>query len=201
MAAATAACDLVSVTGHKVGGPVGQGVLVVGERARLEPLIVGGGQEQGRRAGTPAVALASSFAAALTVTTDRRPAEVQRLTGLRDRLLDGLVEALDDDMHVTIAGDGRRVAGGIAHVCLRDVDAEALLFLLDADGVRASSASSCSSGAQQLSHVLTAMDMPVEWARGSLRLSLGWTSTDADVARALEVIPAAVARVRAFDGG
>ena len=199
----TADCDLVSVTGHKLGGPVGQGALVVGPAARLAPQILGGGQEQGRRAGTPAVALAAAFAAALSCTVNERPREVERLTRLRDALLDGLGAALGDDLVVSVApaGDRSHVCGGIAHVCLRGIDAEALIFLLDSQGLRASSASSCSSGAQQVSHVLDAMGTPQEWSKGSLRLSLGPTSTEADIDAALRLIPAAVERLRQFDGG
>lgn len=199
----TAGCDLVSVTGHKVGGPVGQGALVVGDRARLDPQILGGGQEQGRRAGTPAVALASALAATLTATVAGRHEEVARLIVLRDRLFDGLAAALGDGVMVTAAPSGSRahLCGGIAHVCLHEVDAEALIFLLDAEGLRASSASSCSSGAQQVSHVLEAMGAPLEWAKGSLRLSLGHFTTDADVDAALRIVPRAVERLRLFNGG
>ncbi len=132
-----------------------------------------------------------------------RDADVARVTVLRDRLFDGLTDALGDAVMVSAAPDGRRshLAGGIAHVCLRNVDAEALIFLLDAQGLRASSASSCSSGAQQVSHVLESMGVPPEWARGSLRLSLGHFSTDGDVDAALRIVPAAVERLRLFDGG
>ena len=162
VAEVTADCDLVSVTGHKVGGPVGQGALVVRRGLELEPQILGGGQEQGRRAGTPAVALAASFASALTATVGERDESVTRLTGLRDLLLDGLTASLGDDLSVTAAPDGDRghLCGGIAHVCVRGVDAEALLFLVDSKGLRASAASSCSSGATQVSHVLAAMGVP-----------------------------------------
>jgi len=199
----TAEYDLVSVTGHKVGGPVGQGALVARKRVDFMPQISGGGQEAGRRAGTPAVALAAAFAAALGATVAGRSDDVPRIRAQRDRLLDGLAAAFDDQMLVTAAPAGDRVhlCAGIAHLCLTGIDAEAVLFLLDAQGLRASSASSCSSGAQQISHVLEAMGVDTEWARGSLRLSLGPTTTDADIDRALEIIPAAVTRLREFDGG
>ena len=118
-------------------------------------------------------------------------------------LFDGLAATLGDDVMLSAAptGDRAHLCGGIAHVCIRGVDAEALVFILDSKGLRASSASSCSSGAQQISHVLRAMDAPEEWAKGSLRLSLGHTTTDADIDAALEIIPAAVDRLRLFDGG
>ena len=204
MAAETAGYDLISVTGHKVGSPVGTGVLVVRDGVELDPLIVGGGQERGRRAGTPDVAGAVSFAAALTETVEQREGSVERLRVLRDTLIDGLIDRLGDRVQVSAArtnGDRNHIAAGIANVCITGVQSEALLFLIDAEGVRASAASSCSSGAQDPSHVLAAMGVPRDVALGSLRLSLGHTSTASDVGRAVEVIAAAVERLDRFGGG
>ena len=204
VASETAGYDLVSVTGHKVGSPVGTGVLVVRDGVELDPLIVGGGQERGRRAGTPDVAGAVSFAAALVETTEQRDASVERLGALRDALIHGLMDRLGDRVLVSAArtnGDRGHIAAGIANVCIAGVQSEALLFLMDANGVRASAASSCSSGAQDPSHVLAAMGVPREVALGSLRLSLGHTSVAADVERAVEVISASVERLDRFEGG
>ena len=204
VAAETADYDLVSVTGHKVGSPVGTGVLVVRDGVELDPLIVGGGQERGRRAGTPDVAGAVSFAAALAETTAQRDHSVERLRGLRDGLIDSLVDRLGDRVVVSAArGDGDRghIAAGIANVCIAGVQSEALLFLIDAAGVRASAASSCSSGAQDPSHVLAAMGVPREVALGSLRLSLGHTSADSDVDRTVDVIAQSVQRLDRYGGG
>ena len=204
VAAETADFDLISVTGHKVGSPVGTGVLVVRDGIELDPLIIGGGQERGRRAGTPDVAGAVSFAAALTEATEQREAGVARLELLRDALIDGLVDRLGDRVVVSAArtnGDRRHIAAGIANVCIDGVQSEALLFLMDAEGVRASAASSCSSGAQDPSHVLAAMGVPRELALGSLRLSLGHTTVASDVERAVDVIAASVQRLDRFEGG
>ncbi|MCY4423587.1 MAG: aminotransferase class V-fold PLP-dependent enzyme, partial [Acidimicrobiaceae bacterium] len=204
VASETAGYDLVSVTGHKVGSPVGTGVLVVRDGVELDPLIVGGGQERGRRAGTPDVAGAVSFAAALAETSEQRDGSVERLSVLRDALIDGLTDRLGDRVEVTAArtdGDRSHIAAGIANVCITGVQSEALLFLMDAAGVRASAASSCSSGAQDPSHVLAAMGVPREVALGSLRLSLGHTSVAADVERAVEVVSASVERLDRFGGG
>ena len=205
VAAETADYDLVSVTGHKIGSPVGTGVLVMRDGVELDPLIVGGGQERGRRAGTPDVAGAVSFAAALTETVAGRDESVERLAVLRDGLIDGLADRLGDRVVVSAArrdgSDRGHIAAGISNVCIAGVQSEALLFLIDDDGVRASAASSCSSGAQDPSHVLAAMGVPREVALGSLRLSLGHTSTAADVDRAVDVITAAVKRLDRFDGG
>lgn len=204
VAAETAEYDLISVTGHKVGSPVGTGVLVVRDGVELDPLIVGGGQERGRRAGTPDVAGAVSFAAALAETVEQREGSVERLRVLRDALIDGLIDRLGDRVQVSAArtnGDRSHIAAGIANVCIAGVQSEALLFLIDAAGVRASAASSCSSGAQDPSHVLAAMGVPRDVALGSLRLSLGHTTADSDVERAVDVIAESVGRLDRFDGG
>lgn len=203
VAAATSSYDLVSVTGHKIGAPVGIGALIVRDGVELAPLIVGGGQERGRRAGTPDVAGAVAFATALEITTEQRPQQITRLAGLRDTLLDGLADRLGDRLVISAAPNGARdhLASGIANVCISSVDSEALLFLLDAQGLRASAASSCSSGAQDPSHVLSALGLPRELAGGSLRLSLGHTSVASEVERAVEIIAAAVARLDLFGGG
>ena len=203
LAAAVEDVDMVSITGHKVGAPIGTGVLFVRSGIELEAQILGGGQERGRRAGTPDVAGAAAFAAAVKATVERRPDEVVRLGGLRDRLVDGLVDRLGSVVVPTLLGKGHdsEVAAGIAHLCLDGIEAEALLFLLDAQGLRASAASSCSSGAQDPSHVLAAMGVPRQLAVGSLRLSLGHSSTPADIEAALEIIPPAVERLLNHGGG
>ena len=204
VAAETADYDLVSVTGHKVGSPVGTGVLVVRDGVELDPLIIGGGQERGRRAGTPDVAGAVSLAAALVEATEQRDESTERLGVLRDGLIDGLIGRLGDRVLVSAApggGDRGHIAAGIANVCIAGVQSEALLFLIDAAGVRASAASSCSSGAQDPSHVLAAMGVPRDVALGSLRLSLGHTSAACDVERAIEAIVESVERLDRFDGG
>ena len=196
-----ASADLVSITGHKLGGPVGVGALLMRDGVVLDPLISGGGQERGRRAGTPDVAGAVAFAAAITATDGERPEARRRLGALRDRLVAGLRLQLGDRLMATVLDGGAPVAAGIAHVIVRDVEAEALLFLLDAAGLQASAASSCSSGAQDPSHVLAAMGIDRMVAQGSLRLSLGHTSTEADVDAALAIIPPAVERLTACGGG
>lgn len=203
VATETAGYDLVSVTGHKIGGPVGIGALVVRAGAELDPLIVGGGQERGRRAGTPDVAGAAALAAALEAAVSERGDLTADTEARRDRLLDLLSERLGDRVIVSAAPDRDRshLAAGFANVCFEGVQSEALLFLLDEAGVRASAASSCSSGAQDPSHVLAAMGVPRELALGSLRLSLGRTTADSDIDRAVEAIVAAVERLDRCGGG
>jgi cysteine desulfurase len=190
---ATADCDLVSVSGHKFGGPKGVGALVVRGGVAIEPMLVGGGQERDRRSGTLNVAGIVALAEAMRVTATTRRETVDRIGLLRDRLVDGLLEATPGVVE-TVPRD-RKVAGS-AHLCIEGVENEALLFLLDRAGICASAASACSAGAMDPSHVLAAMGLPSSVAGGSLRLSFGWSSCDADVERVLEALPAAVFQLR-----
>ena len=196
---AAAAADLISVSGHKLGGPKGVGVLVVRQHTPIRAMVLGGGQERGRRSGTSNVAGIVGMAAALEATVAGRATTNARVGALRDRLADGLLAAVPGAVECAVdQGDRSGLVPGICHLCIEGVDAETLLFLLESEGVVASAASSCSSGAQQASHVLAAMGVSESLPRGSLRLSLGWDSTDADVDTALRAVPAAVRRVREF---
>ncbi|HEX9992271.1 MAG TPA: cysteine desulfurase family protein [Acidimicrobiales bacterium] len=193
VAAVAAPADLVSVSAHKFGGPKGIGALVARNGADPAPLLLGGGQERGRRSGTSNVAGIVGMAAALALTTERREATVARLRALRDRLADGLVATVPG---LTETGRRDRKVAGSCHVCVDGVESECLLVLLEDRGVCASAASSCSSGAMDPSHVLAAMGVPRERAAGSLRLTLGWTSTDEDVDLALAAVPDGVDQLR-----
>jgi cysteine desulfurase len=187
-----APADLVAVSAHKFGGPKGVGALVVRRGTTVHPIIHGGGQERDRRSGTHNVAGIVAMAAAMQATVAERDATVARVGALRDRLADGL-----------LAVDGARETGrratkvaGNCHLTFDGVEAEALLVLLDAAGVYASAGSACTSGAVEPSHVLEAMNVPRSRGLGALRLSLGTETTEADVDLALEVVPAAIARLR-----
>ena len=193
VASLAARADLVSVTGHKIGGPQGTGAIVVRNGVKLDPILVGGGQEQERRSGTHNVAGIVGFAAALRACTDTRDETVERVGKLRDRMADGLLASISG---TTESGTRDTKIAGICSLLIEGIESEALLFLLDEAGVCATAASSCASGALEPSHVLAAMGVPRELAKGSLRLSLGWSSTDADVDLALDVVPRAVARLR-----
>jgi cysteine desulfurase len=188
-----AGCDLVAVSAHKFGGPKGVGALVVRNRAALEPLLMGGGQERDRRSGTLNVAGIVAMAEAMRVTAATRDATVAAVRVMRDRLVDGLMADVSGLVE-TVPRD--RKTAGSAHVCIDGVESEALLFLLDRAGVCASAASACSSGAMDPSHVLAAMGISPSLAGGALRLSFGWASSEADVDRVLEVLPTAVKRLR-----
>jgi len=184
---------LVSVSAHKFGGPKGTGALVVRSGTSVRARIDGGGQERGRRSGTPNVAGAVGTAAALTASVAGRPSEVARVTVLRDRLADGLLAAVADAVETGQRGD--RVAG-ILHLRFADVEAEAMVVLLDQVGIAASAGAACSSGAVEPSHVLAAMGLARRAASSGVRFSLGVTSTDHDVDRALARIPDVVSRLR-----
>ena len=191
---ATAPADLVALSGHKFGGPKGAGVLVVRGGVPLVPLVEGGGHEHGLRAGTQDVAGVVALASALATTDRQRAEEGARISALRDRLAVGLAAAVPD---LTVNGDPERRVAGLLHVAVPGVEAEVLLMALDRAGVAAAAGSACSSGAIDPSHVLVAMGLPRERALASVRFSLGWASTAADVDAALAVVPGAVERLRA----
>jgi cysteine desulfurase len=185
--------DLLSLSAHKFGGPKGVGVLIERGGPRIDPLIIGGGQERERRSGTQNTAGIVATAVALQLTDAERDTEAVRLADLRDRLVSGLQSRLDGVAETV--PPARKVAGS-AHVCITGVESEALLYLLDEADVCASAASACASGAMEPSHVLAAMGVDRTTALGSLRLTLGHTTTDADIGRAIDVLVPAVDRLR-----
>jgi cysteine desulfurase len=193
VAEAASGAGLVAVSGHKFGGPKGVGALVVRGGVAIRPIIHGGGQERDRRSGTHNVPGIVALAAAMQATVAEREATVARVGRLRDRLADGLLAAVDGSRET---GDRSAKIAGNCHLSFDGVEAESLLMLLDAEGVYASAGSACASGAVDPSHVLAAMGLTRQQAMGSLRLSLGTTTTDAHVDLALEVVPRAVARLR-----
>ena len=187
--------DLVAVSAHKFGGPKGVGALVVRDGVDIEPIIHGGGQERDRRSGTYNVAGIVGMAAAMRATVAGRLETVGRIARLRDRLADGLLASVSGAEET---GDRATKIAGNCHLSFDGIESEALLVLLDGAGVCASAGSACTSGAVEPSHVLTAMGVPAERAVGSLRLSLGATTTDADIDLALDAVPAAVDRLRSI---
>ncbi|WP_136625656.1 cysteine desulfurase family protein, partial [Mycobacterium innocens] len=184
----------MSVAAHKFGGPPGVGALLLRRNAACVPLLHGGGQERDIRSGTPDVAGAVGMATAAQLAADGVEANSARLRLLRDRLVEGVLAEIDD-VCLNGARDPLRLPGN-AHFTFRGCEGDALLMLLDANGIECSTGSACTAGVAQPSHVLIAMGADPASARGSLRLSLGHTSVDADVDAALRVLPAAVARAR-----
>ncbi|MFZ0250742.1 MAG: cysteine desulfurase family protein [Acidimicrobiales bacterium] len=194
LAECTAGADLVSLSAHKVGGPVGVGVLAIAGRVALEPRQYGGGQERERRSGTQDVAGAVGLAAALRLVASERATAAVRVAGLRDRLRDGLLRTVDGAYRTVPAGVD--VLPGHLHLCIPGVEREELLVALGEQDVCVSGGSSCASGALQPSHVLSAMGVAPTLAAGALRFTLGYSTTDADVDRALSVVPSVVAALR-----
>jgi cysteine desulfurase len=194
--------DLMTVTGHKVGGPLGVGALVVRRDAVLVPQSFGGGQERQVRSGTLDVPAIRAFAVALEESVAGLDTETPRLVGLRDRLITSAL-AMGYDTTVTgawEAGDAERRLPGNAHLLVPGCEGDSLLYLLDAAGVECSTGSACQAGVPQPSHVLLAMGIPESSARGALRLTLGHTSTAADVDALLAALPGAVERARRASG-
>jgi cysteine desulfurase len=189
---AAAGADLVSISGHKFGGPKGVGGLVVRDGVRLVPLVDGGGHEGERRAGTQNVAGIVGLAAAARAADTHRAADGERIAALRDRLEDGLARAIPG---LEANGDPARRVSGVSNVVFPGIEAETLLVALDQREVFAASGSACSSGAIDPSHVLLAMGLDDARARASVRFSLGHSTSATDVDAALGIVPYTVRRL------
>ena len=191
---ASSGLSAMSIAAHKFGGPTGAGALLLRRDTACVPLLHGGGQERDVRSGTPDVAGAVAMAKAAEIAVEGMETTSARMQTLRDRLVDGVLSTIDD---VALNGaTGAQRLPGNAHFTFRGCEGDALLMLLDAKGIECSTGSACTAGVAQPSHVLIAMGADPASARGSLRLSFGHTSVDADVDAALEVLPAAVDRAR-----
>ena len=184
--------DLLSLSGHKFGGPKGIGALYMKKPLRLPALIQGGGQEKGRRSGTENVPGAAGMAAALKEAVDHLAQESARLSALRDKLIAGLSVL----PYTRLTGHPVKRLPGTASFVFEGVEGEALLLHLDAKGICASSGSACSSASLDPSHVLLSIGLPHAIAHGSLRLSLGAENTEEDVDYILKEVPAVVAYLR-----
>jgi len=185
--------DLLSISAHKVYGPKGIGVLYVRRGVDLVPAITGGGHERGRRPGTVNVAGAVGLAEALRLAEEMREAENVRLQALRDRLIAGVLGTIPD---VRLTGHPTERLAHHASFAFRDVEGASVVVVLDLEGIAASSGAACAEGEPEPSAVLTAMDLPPEWAIGALRLTVGRANTEEDVDRVLEVLPRVVAHLR-----
>nr|WP_277626719.1 cysteine desulfurase family protein [Arsenicicoccus piscis] len=188
----------LSLTAHKLGGPVGVGALLLKRDASLVPLTHGGGQERGVRSGTLDVAGIRGLSVALQIAVDTLDAELVRLVALRDRLIRGAM-ALDLGIRPGgdwVEGDATTRLPGNAHLLVPGCEGDSLLYLLDAAGIQCSTGSACTAGVPQPSHVLLATGLSDTEARGALRFSLGHTTTETDVDAALAALSAAVERAR-----
>jgi cysteine desulfurase len=193
----TADIDMLSVSGHKLHAPKGIGALYVRRGVKFTPLLRGGGQERGRRAGTEnvpgIVGLGQAAELALTDLTISAP----RLAALRDRLEQGVLNAIDD---VLVIGDQQHRLSNTSNLAFTHANSDGILTLLDRAGIACSSGSACKSGMQGPSHVLRAMQVPFAAAHGAIRFSLSRETTAADIDRLLAVLPGIVARLRQKPG-
>ena len=191
----TCGADALTVTGHKIGGPVGAGALILGRGVNLVPVLHGGGQERDIRSGTLDAPAIRAFAVAAEISAHRRASEAIRLAALRDDLIRQVLAAVPDAiLNGPPAGPDR--LPGNAHFSFPGCEGDALLLLLDARGIACSTGSACTAGVAEPSHVLLAMGADEDRARGSLRFSLGHTTTQADVDALGTCIGEAVARAR-----
>jgi cysteine desulfurase len=190
---AASGLDALTLTGHKIGGPYGVGALLARRELNLTPLLHGGGQERSR-SGTIDVPAIAGLAAAVELAVKEQATSAEHLAALRDELVAGVVAVVPD---VRIHGDPALQLPGHANLGFPGCEGDSLLMLLDSSGIECSTGSACNAGVPQPSHVLLAMGCDDAEARGSLRFTLGHTSTPADVAALLGAIGAAVERARA----
>ena len=190
---AASGVDALTLTGHKLGGPVGAGALVLGRDVPCTPLLHGGGQERDVRSGTLNAAGIAGLAVAVEAAVAARPVTAVRVAALRDELVAGVLARVPG---AELNGDPAHRLPGNAHLTFPGCEGDSLLMLLDARGIECSTGSACSAGVARASHVLTAMGADADAARGSLRFSLGHTSTAADVAALLDAIGPVVERAR-----
>ncbi|GAB4069037.1 cysteine desulfurase family protein [Angustibacter speluncae] len=192
---AASGVDALTLSGHKLGGPVGAGALVVRAGLEVTPVLHGGGQERGIRSGTLDTPAVAALSVAVEEAVADLAAEAERVSTLRDRLVAGVLEAVPDAvLRGAPLGAGR--LPGNAYLTFPGCQGDSLLYLLDARGIECSTGSACQAGVPQPSHVLLAMDVPDDHVRGGLRFSLGRTSTDVDVKTLVEEIGPVVERAR-----
>ena len=185
--------DLLSLAAHKFYGPKGVGALYIKKGIKIHNLVHGGGQERNRRAGTENVAGIVGLGKAIELAVDNLAEHNERLTKLRDKLIDGLLQI----PHSRLNGPkGENRLPGNANICFRFIEGESVLLMLDAMGICASSGSACTSGSLDPSHVLLAIGLPHEIAHGSLRLSIGDGTTEEEVDYVLKTVPSIVQRLR-----
>ena len=192
---AASGVDLMTVTGHKLGGPVGVGALLAGRGVALSPVLHGGGQERQVRSGTLDAPAVRAFAVSAEHAVRTLAQEAPRVAALRDHLVAGVLAQVPETVLLGDPDPAGRLPGN-ANLAFRGCEGDSLLYLLDAQGIEVSTGSACSAGVPQPSHVLTAMGVPERLSRGALRLTLGWTTRAADVDAVLAALPAAVERAR-----
>ena len=187
-------CDLLSLSGHKFHAPQGIGILYVRRGTQIEPLFFGGAHERQRRPGTENVAGIVGLGKAAEIATQSvSDGSLDPLAGLRNQLENGLLASIEG---TGVNGIGKPRVPNTTNIYFNNLEGEALVIALDLKGIAVSGGSACASGASEPSHVLTAMGLPPQRARASLRFSLTKLNTQQDIDEALEIIPAAVTRLR-----
>ncbi len=187
--------DMLSLSAHKFGGPKGTGVLYVKRGINPKNLILGGGQERGKRAGTENIAGIIGTAEALSLTLSHIDEVTPRVTAMRDRLIDGILKNIP---YTRLNGGREHRLPGNVNISVEYIEGESLILLLDLNGICASSGSACTTGSLDPSHVLLALGLTHEVAHGSLRLTINDETTDEDIDYILEVLPKVVDRLRAM---
>ncbi len=185
--------DLLSLSGHKLNGPKGMGVLYIRRGLKIENLIHGGAQERGRRAGTENVPGIVGLAKAMEIAYTDFDAKIEKMTVLRDKLIKNLTEKIP---YTRLNGHPTMRLANNANIGVEYVEGESLLLLLDMNGISGSSGSACTSGSLDPSHVLLAMGIPHEKAHGSIRFTLGTQNTEEEIDRVIETMPMIVQRMR-----
>ncbi|HEY5093600.1 MAG TPA: cysteine desulfurase family protein [Candidatus Eremiobacteraceae bacterium] len=193
----TLGVDALSLSAHKFEGPKGVGALYLKTGVRIAPLVVGGGQEGGRRAGTENVPGIVALATALDLAVKELDESQRAATRLRDKLIDGVLNAVPGS---ALNGSRTRRMPNNASLRFSKIEAETLVVGLDVEGIEASTGSACTSGSLEPSHVLTAIGLDPAVARGTIRFSLGRSNTSDDVARLLGVLPGIIERLRQLAG-
>lgn len=187
--------DLLSLSGHKLYGPKGIGALYVRKGVRLLPYLHGGAQEKSKRAGTHNVPGIVGLGKASEIAQKTMPEESARLIVLRDKLIDGILEKIPD---VRLNGHRTKRLPNNANMSIAGIEGESMILRLDYNGICVSSGSACTSGSLAASHVLLGIGLPHELAHGSLRMTLGKDTTEANIDKVLDVLPGIVETLRAM---
>jgi len=187
--------DLLSASSHKLYGPKGVGALYIRKGTRISPILFGGGQERGKRSGTENTAGIIGLGKAAELARQSLDAEIQRLTALRERLIDGVLGTIDRSR---LHGHRQKRLPNNVNFGFDFVEGEAIVLNLDLKGICTSTGSACSSANLEPSHVLLALGVPPQQAHGSLRLTLGRLTTEEDIDTVLEVLPPIIAKLRAI---
>ncbi|HUT22150.1 MAG TPA: cysteine desulfurase family protein [Candidatus Bipolaricaulota bacterium] len=185
-------CDLLTISGQKIFGPKGVGLLFIRNNTKISPITFGGHQEGGLRPGTINVALNVGLAKAMEMAEKNRAANVKKVKSLQDKLAEEILKIKDTKINGSLE---HRLPNNL-NISFKGAEGESILMLLDMEGIAVSTGSACSSGSLSSSHVLTAMGIKPEWSHGSLRITLGRFNTEVEVRQFLKVLPGIIEKLR-----